>query len=203
MLAAVSDAILGAGVEWRALVVAPLAAIGQLLAIAALIRSLAERRSGAPPAWDCAAVLAAALVPSLLARLYLATLSVDVHLTDTYFVLGDFHLVALLGPAIGGPLALRYFAPQRYASAPVWLRRAAPWLIGAALIGYGVSLLRLGHAGMPRRYYAYLPELLPLHRSAAVAATLLGLGMLVELGPWLGGRPRRRSALSPSRRAPS
>jgi heme/copper-type cytochrome/quinol oxidase subunit 1 len=54
-----------------------------------------------------------------------------------------------------------------------------------------LALLKLGHAGMPRRYYAYLPEYLADHRSAAVAANLLCLGMLAEAALWIRGRPRR------------
>ena len=106
-------------------------------------------------------------------------------------MVAEFHSIALLGPAIGGPLALRHFSPQRYASAPGWLRRGTPWLLGLALIWFVVALLMLGHQGMPRRYYAYLPEFLAGHRSAAAAAVALCSGLMVECVLWIRGRPSR------------
>lgn len=61
-------------------------------------------------------------------------------------------------------------------------------MLALALIWLAGSMLWLGHQGMPRRYYAYLPEYLVGHRSAAMAALMVWVGLAVEAGLWVRGR---------------
>jgi heme/copper-type cytochrome/quinol oxidase subunit 1 len=162
---------------------------GYLVALVVIARSL-RRGVSSEPTWDVTAVLVVTFLLQFAVHLYVDSIKVDVHISDSYIVVADFHLLALLGPAIGGPLALRHFHPERYATTPVWLRRTTPWLLGIALIWFGLALFALGHQGMPRRYYAYLPEYLAGHRSAAAAAVTLCVGMVLEAILWLRGSER-------------
>jgi cytochrome c oxidase subunit 1 len=164
-------------------------ASGYLVALAVISKSL-RRGVSSEPTWDVTAVLVVTSLLVFAVRLYVESIKVDVHISDSYIVVADFHLLALLGPVIGGPLALRHFCPERYATALVWLRRTTPWLLGIALIWFGLALFALGHQGMPRRYYAYLPEYLAGHRSAAAAAVTLCVGMVLEAILWIRGSER-------------
>jgi cytochrome c oxidase subunit 1 len=71
-------------------------------------------------------------------------------------------------------------------------------LVGALLvfIGFNLTFLTqffLGHQGMPRRYYAYLPEYQTMHQVSTVGAWLLGLALFWVLiyllhSLWYGAR---------------
>ena len=109
----------------------------------------------------------------------LGTLSVDVHLHDTYFVVALDHVVAatllllLLGSAYERSTALLGRVPHR-------------GLAIASVVGIGggfglgiVAMLALGQAGMPQRYPAYVPELEPLHRAVGAGGLLVAVGLLL------------------------
>ncbi|WP_146662081.1 hypothetical protein [Enhygromyxa salina] len=146
------------------------------------------------PAADYLPVFIMVYLLSVVARAYVASLALDVHVADSYLVIGEFHLTALLLLAIGGPMALRYFQPSRFVDHPIWTLKAAPLMIGLATAWLGLAMLSLGHAGMPRRYIAYLPEFTIGHRSAGAAALLLCAGLALEAWMWASGR--RRAAAS-------
>lgn len=130
------------------------------------------------------------LVMLILARLYLDSLSVDVHIADSYLALADVHLRALFVLALGGSLMLRRAFADRYERCSAAWVRATPWMIAGGLLTFAGGLGLLGWLGMPRRYYAYLPELSAAHQVTAVAAIVLCAALIGEALLWIRGRPR-------------
>jgi cytochrome c oxidase subunit 1 len=110
--------------------------------------------------------------------LMLGALSVNIHVTDTYFVVGHFHYVMFGGTGFGFFAALHYWYPKMFGR--MYNKGAAKisWLLST--IGFNilyVPFLILGYAGMPRRYYHYLPQFQTLHVVATVGSWILVLGL--------------------------
>lgn len=118
-------------------------------------------------------------------------LFVDVHLRDTYFTVARFHLemdVVLLA-FLGG---LHLWWPQLTGRAEAGRAGSVgPVLLWAGMIVTAIAQFALGHQGMPRRYYTYLPEYEGLHELASLGAGLQALALV-----WIAAR-LARSLLSP------
>ena len=112
-----------------------------------------------------------------------ATSSLDVHWTDTYFVVAHFHFIMVGGTLTMYLAAIHYWFPKMFG-------RMYPerWgLIGAAgvILGFIFTFtpqFLLGNAGMPRRYWTYPPDYQWLNVASTAGATILALGLLVTLG---------------------
>jgi cytochrome c oxidase subunit 1 len=110
----------------------------------------------------------------------LATVSLDAHWHDTYFVVAHFHFV-MVGAALMAFLAgLHYWFPKIFGKA----YNEAWGLVSTALIilGFNATFIPqflLGNAGMPRRYYSYPAEFQALNVASTAGATLLGFGFLI------------------------
>src|SRR3954453_1696026 len=115
-----------------------------------------------------------------LTGVFLAVMSVDVHLHDTYFVVAHFHYVMMGGAITAFMGGLHYWWPKFTGKMyPEKFGR-----IGAALVFLGLNVtffpqFILGSRGMPRRYYNYLPEFQPLHVLSTIGAYTLGLGFVM------------------------
>jgi len=117
-----------------------------------------------------------------LTGLFLATLGVDIHVTDTYFVVAHFHYVMVGGVVMAYMGGLHFWWPKITG-------RMYPESMGklAALIGFiGFNLtffpqFILGYVGMPRRYYQYPPEFQVLNVLSTAGATILGVGYLFPM----------------------
>ncbi len=115
-----------------------------------------------------------------LTGVFLAVVSVDVHLTGTYFVVAHFHYVMVGGTLLAFLAGLHYWFPKfsgkMYSEGPA---RLASWMI---MVGFNVTFFPqfiLGVLGMPRRYADYLPQLTTLNRISTTGSWLLGLGFLL------------------------
>ncbi|MBX7165846.1 MAG: cbb3-type cytochrome c oxidase subunit I [Pirellulales bacterium] len=112
-----------------------------------------------------------------LTGLFLATMSTDVPLHDTYFVVAHFHYV-MVGSAItamyGG---LFYWWPKIWGKMPneFWGRVTALLIFTGFNVTFFPQFI-LGTRGMPRRYFNYLPEYTELHQWSTVGAVILGVG---------------------------
>lgn len=115
--------------------------------------------------------------------LFLGTLSTDVHLHDTYFVVAHFHYVMVGGTVFGFLGGLHYWWPKFTGKLYHEGTAIVAWAL--VFVGFNVtfgSQFILGSRGMPRRYYDYLDQFQPLHAFSSVGAYVLGLGFFVMLG---------------------
>lgn len=115
-----------------------------------------------------------------LTGVFLAVVSIDVHLTDTYFVIAHFHYVMVGGTLIAFLGGLHYWFPKfsgkMYHDGPAKL---AAWLI---MIGFNVTFFPqfiVGALGMPRRYADYLPQFTELNRISTFGSWMLGVGFVI------------------------
>jgi cytochrome c oxidase subunit 1 len=111
-----------------------------------------------------------------------ATSSLDVHWTDTYFIVAHFHFIMVGGTMTAFLAALHFWFPKvtgrMYSEA--WAK------VGTAAVSLGFILtftpqFLLGNAGMPRRYATYPAHYQALHVVSTVGACLLALGMVTTL----------------------
>jgi len=115
-----------------------------------------------------------------LTGVFLATVSIDVHLTATYFVVAHFHYVMVGGTLLAFLAGLHYWFPKftgkMYHEGPA---QVAAWFIG---IGFNVTFFPqfiLGALGMPRRYADYLPQFTTLNRVSTVGSWFIGMGFVI------------------------
>lgn len=115
-----------------------------------------------------------------LTGLVLGSLSTDVHVTDTYFVVAHFHYTMFGGTVVIFFAAMHYWLPKMFGK--MYNEKVA---IGAAsLIFVGFNMLYftmfiLGYKGMPRRYWSYLPEYQTLHIISTIGSWILILGLMI------------------------
>jgi cytochrome c oxidase subunit 1 len=114
--------------------------------------------------------------------LFLATLAVDVHLTDTYFVVAHFHYIMVGGMVMAYMGGIHFWWPKMTGRMyPEWAGR-----VSAAVIFLGFNLTFfpqyvLGYLGMPRRYHAYPDEFQVLNVMSTAGASILAVGYLMPL----------------------
>jgi cytochrome c oxidase subunit 1 len=112
-----------------------------------------------------------------------ATMSLDEHWHDTYFVVAHFHFIMVGGTLTAWLAALHYWFPK--VTGKVYSERLG--VLGFALVFSGflgtfVPQFLLGNAGMPRRYYDYPQQFQALHVLSTLGSWLLAAGMLLTLG---------------------
>jgi cytochrome c oxidase subunit I len=113
-----------------------------------------------------------------LTGLFLGMLSVDVHLTDTYFVVAHFHYVMVGGTVIAFVGALHHWWPKITGRMynDFWAKICSVLVF----VGFNMTFFTqfiLGSRGMPRRYWTYLDQFQPLHAFSTVGAFVLGSGL--------------------------
>jgi cytochrome c oxidase subunit I len=117
-----------------------------------------------------------------LTGLFVAALGIDVHVTDTYFVVAHFHYIMVGGMVVAFMGGLHFWWPKMTG-------RMYPegWGKLAALItfvGFNLTFFPqfvLGYLGMPRRYWQYPPEFQVLHILSTAGASILGIGYLLPM----------------------
>jgi cytochrome c oxidase subunit 1 len=118
-----------------------------------------------------------------LTGLVLASLALDVHLTDTYFVVAHFHYIMVGGSVMAYLGGIHFWWPKMTGRMypEMWGR------IAALIIFFGFNLTffpqyLLGYEGMPRRYHAYPAEFQVLNVLSSAGASILAVGYLLPLG---------------------
>jgi len=131
-----------------------------------------------------------------LTGLFLAALSVDVHLHDTYFVVAHFHYVMMGGTVMGLLAGLHYWWPKMFGKMypEFWGKISCAFIF----VGFNVTFLTqffLGANGMPRRYHDYLPEYAGLNMVSTVGSWLIGAGFLIMFTYFISSLFKRGKAL--------
>lgn len=115
-----------------------------------------------------------------LTGIFLGALAVDVHLTDTYFIVAHFHYVMMGGTVMAFLGGLHYWWPKIWGR--MYNEKLAKITTAMIFVGFNVTFFSqfiLGSRGMPRRYATYLPEFGRLHGFSSWGSFLLGLGLLI------------------------
>ncbi|MCS7245852.1 MAG: cytochrome c oxidase subunit I [candidate division WOR-3 bacterium] len=117
-----------------------------------------------------------------LTGLWLATISTDVYLHDTYFVVAHFHYVMVGGAITALFGGLFHWFPKITGRmySEFWGRLSAIFVF----IGFNLTFFPqflLGMQGMPRRYWDYLPEFTLLNQISTIGAFSIALGALISL----------------------
>jgi len=113
-----------------------------------------------------------------LTGVFLGTLSTNIHLTDTYFVVAHFHYVMMGGTVIAFIGGLHHWWPK--ITGRMYRERAGQ--VGAVLvfIGFNATFFPqfiMGGQGMPRRYYNYLDQFEPMHAFSTFGSWILAAGL--------------------------
>ncbi|MEK7774707.1 MAG: cytochrome c oxidase subunit I [Candidatus Zixiibacteriota bacterium] len=110
----------------------------------------------------------------------LGTLSVDVHLHDTYFVVSHFHYVMMGGTVMALLGGLHLWWPKIWGR--MYNERLAAIAAVFVFVGFNVTFFTqffLGTQGMPRRYYTYLEQYQPLHAMSTHGSWLMAIGFFI------------------------
>jgi cytochrome c oxidase subunit I len=117
-----------------------------------------------------------------LTGLFVASLAVDVHVHDTYFVVAHFHYI-MVGASVMAYLgAIHFWWPKISGRMyPEWWGR-----ISAAMIFFGFNLtffpqFIMGYQGMPRRYHTYPEEFQVFNVLSTAGASILAVGYVLPL----------------------
>ncbi len=132
--------------------------------------------------------------------LMLGALAVNIHVQDTYFVVGHFHYVMFGGTGFGLFAAMHYWFPKMFGRMYAKKPAVVAWALATDRVQHcSISpFFFLGYLGMPRRYYDYLPEYQVYHVIATVGSWILVTGIDDH-----GRQPARRPAARAAGRLPT
>jgi len=110
----------------------------------------------------------------------LGSLSLNVYLHDTYFVVAHFHYVMMGGTVMAFLGGLHYWWPKMFGKMYSEGAAFVAWLF--IMVGFNMVFFTqflLGTKGMPRRYYSYLDQFQPLHAFSTSGTWVLTIGFLI------------------------
>ena len=117
-----------------------------------------------------------------LTGLFLATMAIDVHVTDTYFVIAHFHYVMVGGMVMAYMGGIHFWFPK--ISGRLYPEGWAKFAALLVFAGFNLTFFPqfiLGYQGMPRRYAHYPPEFQVLNVMSTAGASILAVGYLIPM----------------------
>ena len=107
-------------------------------------------------------------------------LSLDIHLTDTYFIVGHIHYVVFGTAGFGVFAALHYWLPKMFGK--MYNKKVAKVAFWFVFTGFNIlyfPFFIMGWLGMPRRSYHYLPQFQVYHDISTVGSWIMIFGILL------------------------
>jgi len=104
----------------------------------------------------------------------------DVHIHDTYFVVGHFHYTMFGGTGFGFLAAFLYWFPKMFGKMYDHRRVYISWIF--LFVGFNMlyfTMMIMGWMGMPRRYYDHLEYFHTHHVVATVGSWILAAGIFL------------------------
>ena len=117
-----------------------------------------------------------------LTGLFLASLAIDVHVTDTYFIIAHFHYIMVGGAVMAYLGGIHYWWPK--ISGRLYPEGWATFSALVIFVGFNLTFFPqflLGYLGMPRRYHFYPEEFQVLNVMSSAGASILAVGYVVPL----------------------
>jgi cytochrome c oxidase subunit 1 len=117
-----------------------------------------------------------------LTGLFLAAIGLDIHVTDTYFVVAHFHYVMVGGTIMAYLGGLHFWWPK--ISGRLYPEAMSKVACALVFIGFNLTFFPqfiAGYLGMPRRYHAYPENLQLLNVLSSAGASVLAVGYLLPV----------------------
>jgi cytochrome c oxidase subunit 1 len=117
-----------------------------------------------------------------LTGLFLASIAIDVHVHDTYFIVAHFHYIMVGGAVMGYLGGIHYWWPKMTGRmySQGWARLSAALIFAGFNLTFGPQFI-LGYWGMPRRYAVYPPEFQVLNVMSSAGSSILAVGYVIPL----------------------
>ena len=117
-----------------------------------------------------------------LTGIFLASLGLDVHVHDTYFVVAHFHYIMVGGALMGYLGGLHFWWPK--ISGRLYPEGWAKLSALTIFLGFNLTFFPqfiVGYLGMPRRYHFYPDEFQVYNVMSSAGASILGVGYLIPI----------------------
>ncbi len=117
-----------------------------------------------------------------LTGVFLAAVAIDLHVTDTYFVVAHFHYVMVGGMVTAFMGGLHFWWPKM--TGKMYPESFAKLSAVLVFIGFNLTFFPqflMGYMGMPRRSHAYPPEFQVLNVLSTAGASILAVGFVLPM----------------------